>query len=667
MLNMSEINDQLFGLIDKVNNTTQNIEINKMVEELIVDLTGSEYAALWIYNKDTLLRQRAENLKEEISLEQKEGLIYKCFSSKKASIYNYITSEKGFIPSIDNADDIRLKSKIVIPLIDNGEAIGIATAYTSIKKIKKFSNEDIKTFEAITPFLIDTIKQMQANNGFTSEVADTKVDVPVKDEISKTDDESKEILTYMANVVHDIRTPANGLFGFLEILQEQIKDERLKEYVSHAKNSAMIINELTTSLLDGVSSEKEEEKEHKDIVNTISFFSEVAELFSANMFKKKIKYNVFIDPNLPKKITIDSMKIKRIIMNLIGNASKFTPKDGSIEFSLRYKPKEKKVHIFIKDNGIGIAKNKQKEIFQAFKQASEKTKELYGGTGLGLSICSRYVQEMGGKLSLKSKFNKGSTFYFELPLEIVDNDVKFEHITNNKMKIAILMDKNNSFVVKHIVRYFVKIGIDVDKLNYITDVKQISDDITHLISFEKKLSKSLFLNVKKKKIALLVVEEKFLALSEESLEGAKLISQYTYFGEALYSFLNTKEIPKVLIVEDDAINATLLRTILDTHSCEIDIANNGVEGLELLTFGLNKNIPYDIVFTDYHMSPLSGADMLKKYNFLEKEKQIKNIVSVAISGDVSQAKELYDFDHFATKPYNKQEILSIFLDTFTTK
>jgi len=682
VIDISKLKDQLAKASETINLSTNNIEINKIVENIITDITGSEYSSVWIYDALTLLRERESGVRE-LSMESKEGLLYKCFAKKEAGIYNYLTSEKGYVSKIDNPDNIKMKSKIMIPLILQDKFIGIVTAYSSVKKIKNFSNEDLDIFKAITPFAIDAVCKMQMNsskglsidrrskqnadNGLRRRSDDSSDNL---DHIAVSREESKnaqEILDFTSNIVHDIRTPANGLLGFLEILEEQIEDTRLKEYIGHAKSSASLINELTTSILDGVSEKREPKATGVETVNTVKFFADIAEIFSANMYKKEINYNIFIDPMLPKKIEIDSMKIKRIVMNLISNASKFTPEYGSIEFSVRYKQKEKKLHIFVKDNGIGIAKEKQQDIFKAFKQAEENTKDLFGGTGLGLSICASYVKEMGGKLLIDSELDKGSVFYFDIPLTIIDEIFFLTPITDKKIYITIVVNKKNSFVANHIARYLVKIGIKVDQIKAVTSLEKITESTTHLIVFEKKISKDLFSYTKRQKLKLLIVEENFLSLKTDDLDNAMLISQYSYFGESLYTFISDSKAPKVLIVEDDKISTMLLTTMLEEEYCDIDTAENGEEGLKLLNSALQAQMPYDIVYTDHNMPLLSGSEMLRKYAALEKEISSNTTTTVCISGEISNKEGLYDFDFFAVKPFKKKEITSLFLNTIKNK
>ena len=682
MVDIANLQKQLASATEQINTSTNNSEINQMVEDIITQITQSEFASVWMYDSTMLIRERNNEIKE-ISMKSKEGLLYKCFATKQAAIYNYLTSEKGYISYIDNPDEIKIKSKIMIPLLMSGKFVGIVTAYASVRKIRNFNNDDLDIFKAIIPFVTDAINKMRINSGkdvIVDRRAQNNKDSGKrrrKDDVSENLNQfeerrsdtknAQEILDYTANIVHDIRTPANGLMGFLEILEEQIKDERLKEYIGHAKSSASLINDLTTSILDGFSSKRDTSVTGAEVVNTRKFFSEIAEVFSANIYKKEIQYNIFIDPSLPKEIEIDSMQIKRVIMNLISNAVKFTPVNGTIEFSLRYKKKEKKLHLFVKDSGIGIAKENQEDIFKEFKQAEENTKDIYGGTGLGLAICARYVSEMGGKLLIDSEIDKGSTFYFDMPIKCYKEMPIFEALENTEIKMGMLLTKNNSFVANHIARYLVKLGMSINDINAVSSIGSLSKDISHLIVFENKLDNEVLSFVAFNKIKLLIVEENFLALNENDYANAMLVSQYGYLGKSLYTFVSVERAPKVLIVEDDMISTALLKTMLMDEYCTIDTAESGEKGLELLKKSLENNQPYDIVYTDQNMGQLSGTQMLKKYYALEKEQGLEPLTSVCISGDHGDKVKLDGFEHFASKPFKKQEIISIFLDTIKQK
>jgi CheY-like chemotaxis protein len=349
------------------------------------------------------------------------------------------------------------------------------------------------------------------------------------------------------------------------------------------------------------------------------------------------------------------MRLKRVVMNLLSNALKFTQEGGSIEFSVRYKAKEKQFHIFVKDSGMGIAKSKHAEILKPFTQADENVAKEYGGYGLGLSICSAYIEEMGGKLHLESDIGQGSVFYFDLPLEIVEEEPYFDKVINDSIFVAVVMKQENSFVANHIARYLVKIGLAPEQIKAINHHENIPAQTTHVIAFESKLCGEFFVTMKEKKLPTLVVEENFLKLQEENLDGAGIISCYTFFGEKLYDFIASSRKPKVLIVEDDSISITLLENILHNEYCRIESAEDGEEGLFMLREACNNNDPFDIVFTDNNMPKLSGEAMLEQY--IASCKRASLTLKVSISGNDTKS-EVYDV--LATKPFRKAEIVEIF-------
>jgi len=455
---------------------------------------------------------------------------------------------------------------------------------------------------------------------------------------------NKDILNNLSNIVHDIKTPTNSLLGFLTILEEKIEDDRLKNYIEHAKHSAELIVDLTQSILDNQSIKKV--KNSIQTVNSVQYFSEIAEIFSANMAKKHIDYIIFIDPNIPQQIELDSMKIKRVLINLIGNAYKFTPKYGRVEVKILLK--KDRLKISVKDTGIGISKNKQKKIFKAYTQAKKSIQEIYGGNGLGLSISSKYLKQMNSKLKIKSKENSGSEFYFSLKISTLQNSKKKTQPSKNS--IAILTDKPDSKIVKTVIKYL-KL-INQKNISVITDIDKSLKEYSHLIVFENRVDK--IKNIKN--IKTFVIEENFLKLNKKEINSDFLVSKYYYFGEELKEFIKDKITHKILIIEDNQTNAILLKTMLEDKNCHIDIAKDGKEGLDMLTFAFYKNIPYKVVYIDHNLPKLNGDNVIKEYKKITKD---SNISTICISGSHKiKNKKLYDF--IIPKPFNKEQILESF-------
>lgn len=664
---------QLQTVSKEIQEANDNIEINTIVENFVTKLMDSEFASIWFYDaqKGTLLRERGSKSVREISINKKCGVLYKCFMTKEHAIYNYLTSEKGYEASVDNPDDIKMKSKVMLPLIDNDRLIGIVTAYTSVKKVNVFTEDDLEVLKAISPYIIDTIYKMHP---------DAKIDV--EDERSRRKDHSKraetealhkvqkvqnsraevetsdETLAFMSNSIHDIRTPANTLFGFLDLLQEQVHEPRLSQYIQNAKESAGLINDLTTSILDRISSQREREESKKEKIDSVKFFSSVAEMFSSNMYSKKLHYNVFIDPLMPKEILTESLKLKRIIMNLINNAYKFTPTNHSVEFSVRYKAKDKKLIISVKDTGIGIAQEKQKDIFKAFKQAEDTTVLNYGGTGLGLAISSDYVKDLGGQFKLQSETDKGSEFSFDIPVDNNKVIPSFAPINNKDIKIAILMDGLNNFSASNIAKYLSTFGLQNEQIVAVASSSTYPSDMTHLISFQNKTDSSVVASAVAKNFKCMLVEENLFSVDKDDFHNSfELISQYTCYVNELYAFISSKVMPKVLIVDDDKISVSLIKTLLEGEFCKVSVAMDGEEALNLLISAQRSGDPFSLAYLDNKMPVISGLGVIKRFRAYEKEKQLKPIYAVSISGDIlNNEDDRKHFNAFTGKPFEKKDI-----------
>ena len=654
----------------KLGTLKDKVEINHIIENLLKELMDTEYASLWVFEKESakLLRARNDDSVNEISMLGQRGVLAKCFFTLSSGIYNYLASEKEYFPPVDNPDNIRIKSKIIVPVIDGDRFLGMVTAYSSIYKIRNFTQDELEILEAIVPFLTNVIYTMYPQMKEAQEeiyiserlIESSKNMVEEVDKLQKEQQQvetSDETLTFLSNTVHDIRTPANSLYGFLELLEEQMTDSRLLQYIHNAKESARFINELTTSILDRVSSQRERGKAEPTTINPTKFFADIAETFSANMYNKAVGFNIYIDPFLPKEIHIEDVMLKRVLMNLLNNAYKFTPSGQHITFSVQYDRGEEKMHISVTDTGIGIAKEKQEEIFKAFTQAEEDTALHYGGTGLGLTISAEYVHALGGKLQLESEIDKGSRFYFSLPLQTENDGSMFKTISSKHLRAGILLDKKNTFTSKNLLRYMLRFGIDKEHISAIKSLRTLSENITHLICFQHQLNADVLAAAKKRNLPLLVVEEQFLSLLGMQESDFTVISQYGYYAHTLHEFLKEAEPMRILIADDDRINIELLKAILSDSFCHIDTAMDGEETLEMLEQAVKEENPYALVFLDKHMPLISGSEVMTRFRSYEKRKGSRPIFAVSISGDAN-SDESGDglFDRFVGKPFNKKSI-----------
>ncbi len=220
---------------------------------------------------------------------------------------------------------------------------------------------------------------------------------------------------FLANMSHEIRTPLNAIIGFIDVLKDEETDKVKSEYLDIVNSSSKSLVNIINDILDF--SKIESGKlgiEHIDFESQKEF-DMTKELFKAKANEKNIQIQIqYIE--VPKYLKSDILRIKQIINNLLSNALKFTPDDGDITISIKYK--NNKLLVAVKDSGVGINEDKLESIFEAFSQEDLSTSRKYGGTGLGLSISSRLTNLLGGQLKVKSRLGVGSIFYFEIPVEI---------------------------------------------------------------------------------------------------------------------------------------------------------------------------------------------------------------------------------------------------------
>lgn len=256
---------------------------------------------------------------------------------------------------------------------------------------------------------------------------------------------------FLANMSHEIRTPMNAIIGFTELLNEQIDDPKLKSFVKIIQTAGNNLLVLINDILDLSKIEAGKLHIKKTPCNPHDLFTELGNIFMLKMREKNIDFILDIDPLIPQSLYIDAPRLRQVLLNLIGNAVKFTD-DGFIKIKVRTDNEDKirsKVDLIIniEDSGIGISKDQQLLIFHDFEQSSGQDMRKYGGTGLGLSISKRLVEMMDGQLLLKSQINVGSTFTVKLTaLDVTTLSIESEtpknktHIEFNPAKILIVDD-----------------------------------------------------------------------------------------------------------------------------------------------------------------------------------------------------------------------------------
>lgn len=231
---------------------------------------------------------------------------------------------------------------------------------------------------------------------------------------------------FLANMSHEIRTPMNAVLGYAELLGFMLEDKTQRDYIESIKSSGRSLLTLINDILDLSKIEAGKLELQFEFVNSQSFFSEFERIFSLRLSEKGLKFILDISSGTPAGIYIDDARVRQIILNLIGNAVKFTEKGNIklkvytenpqiIKYSIEKTEEFIDLIIEVTDTGIGISKEMQEEVFNPFIQGQGQNVKKYGGTGLGLAISQRLVQLMNGTIDLDSQLNKGSSFKIKIP------------------------------------------------------------------------------------------------------------------------------------------------------------------------------------------------------------------------------------------------------------
>ena len=547
-------------------------------------------------------------------------------------------------------------------------------AVEDIKNSEQYLTSDLEMIENIE---LDTHEGTKEAYRFLENL----VDRAKEDKITALQaNEAKSL--FLANMSHEIRTPLNGIVGFTEILRNTDLNQEQQEFLNIIEKSSENLLNIINNILDLSKIESNKIEIESIVFDTSAEFESSVETYAVAAAEKNIDLNFYMDPTISPKVKGDPTKIKEVLINLLSNAIKFTSYGGEISLEIKKIEDDTQslVYFAVSDNGIGMTKEQQSRVFEAFSQADVSVTRKYGGTGLGLTISSQFVELMGGKLELTSAKDQGTTFFFTIPLEeVASTEPNYIHAFSD-LTIGKYEQEVPTKLDSYLSRYFEYFGPDVKYFHNISELKELNDldlcknywvDIDkaepNIVDAIKNLDKNkviVIANVtSKNKIEALNLNQDNIIYKPITLTKLKSVFSHSMEDgpkvEVATDTIATQFDAKILVTEDNVINQKLISRILEEHGITVSIANNGLESFEKR----RNNHDFDLIFMDIQMPVMDGIEATHEILDYEEDEEIPHIPIVALTANALKGdRERFmseGMDEYITKPIETSELLYI--------